>query len=430
MQSAIILVVFFLTYFGMALGTLPWLRLDRPGIGLAGVILLLATEAVTMDDVASSIDFQTLVLLFALMVISAQFAASGFHDLCAARLAQASTRPAVLLGLTVAVCGGLSSVLADDIVIFALVPLLIADLEQRGLDPRPFVIAAAASANVGSSATIIGSPQNILLGEFGGLDFLTFLGVCGLPALVGLGIVWAVTWFVWRDCLDIPYTGARAEVPQHTHDAWQTMKGVAAVAVLIGCFVFTPRRVVWALVIAGFLLLGRRFSSRALIAAVDWPALVLIACLLAIVGALDRTGMPGHYLTILEEAGLMPDNLVVLTPLTLVLGNVFGGLPSIVLLTQFWPNPPAGALYGFALLSSLAGNLVLTGSLTTMIAVSRAAAHGVRIGFGAYAKVGVPVTLLSMAVAVLWLAAWHWLPWLPSGGLSAMMPVPEPSPAP
>jgi len=414
MQTAIILLVFILTYLGMAAGTLPGLRIDRAGVGLVGVVLLLAFEAVTMDDVASSIDFQTLVLLFALMVISAQFAVSGFHDLCALRLAQASPKPSVLLGLTVVVCGLLSSVLADDVVIFALVPLLIADLEQRGLDPRPFVIAAAASANVGSAATIIGSPQNILLGEFGGLDFLTFLGVCLVPALLGLGIVWAVIWLVWRKRLLLPFTGERAEVPAHPLDVLQTLKGLAAVAALIGCFAFSPRRVVWALVIAGVLLLGRKFSSRALIAAVDWPALLLVACLMVVMGALGRTGIPGHYLSMAEDARLLPDNLAVLTPLTLLLGNAFGGLPSIVFLTQIWPSPPTGALYGLSLLSSLAGNFLLTGSLTTIIAVERARALGVRIGFCDYAKVGVPVTLLSMAVAVIWLAAWNWLPWLPS----------------
>src|SRR5260221_11004013 len=80
MQAAIIIIVFVLTYIGMAAGRLPWLQVDRTGIALLGVILLLATEALTLDDVGGNIDMPTLVLLFALMIISAQFAAAGFFD--------------------------------------------------------------------------------------------------------------------------------------------------------------------------------------------------------------------------------------------------------------------------------------------------------------------------------------------------------------
>src|ERR1700676_2458056 len=144
MQAAIIILVFVLTYIGMAAGRLPWLQVDRTGIALLGVILLLATEALTLDDVGANIDMPTLVLLFSLMIISAQFAAAGFYDKCARWITEAPGPPALIL---------------------ALVPLLIAGVEARGLDPRPFVIALAAATNAGSAATFIGNPQNILIGE-------------------------------------------------------------------------------------------------------------------------------------------------------------------------------------------------------------------------------------------------------------------------
>jgi len=89
MQAAIIVLVFFLTYVGMAAGRLPWLQVDRTGIALLGVILLLATEALTLDDVGANIDMPTLVLLFSLMIISAQFAAAGFYDKCARWITEA-----------------------------------------------------------------------------------------------------------------------------------------------------------------------------------------------------------------------------------------------------------------------------------------------------------------------------------------------------
>src|ERR671929_2199444 len=113
MHAAIIIVVFVLTYVGMAAGRLPWLRVDRTGIALLGLILLLVTESVTLDDVGASIDMPTLVLLFALMIISAQFAESGFYDRVARWITEPLHSPVVLLALTVVIGGTLSAVLAN-----------------------------------------------------------------------------------------------------------------------------------------------------------------------------------------------------------------------------------------------------------------------------------------------------------------------------
>src|SRR5246127_3283690 len=236
MQAAIICLVFVLTYVGMAAGRLPWLQVDRTGIALLGVILLLATEGLTLDDVGANIDMPTLVLLFALMIISAQFAAAGFYDKCARWITEAPGRPTVLLALTVAVCGGLSALLANDIVIFALVPLLIVGVRARGLDPRPFVIALAAATNAGSAATIIGNPQNILIGEIGNLGFLTFLAACGPPAVVSLVLVFAVTWLLGHRRMLPPEGTSHLEpviVPKHPFDRFQMLKGVVAILALI-----------------------------------------------------------------------------------------------------------------------------------------------------------------------------------------------------
>ena len=417
MQPFIVVLIFLLTYVGMAAGRLPWLRVDRTGIALLGVVLLLASQAVTLDDLGGNIDMPTLVLLFALMIISAQFVEAGFYELCARKITEAAGGPALLLALTVAICGGLAAVFANDIVIFALVPLLIAGVRARGLDPRPFLIAMAAAMNAGSAATIIGNPQNILIGEIGTLDFVTFLVACGIPALVGLGLVLAVVWLTWRGRMQatVPVVAETAPPPpRHPSDRNQTIKGAVATLALIVIFTVPIQREIWALVLAAVLLLTRKFTSRTMIAVVDWPLLLLFACLFGITGALADTGIPYFAIAHLQQWGLLPDSLLVLTPLTLLMSNTIGNAPAVVLLLQIWPNPPAGALYGLALLSSLAGNLLLVGSLANIMVVERAAAYGVRLSFAEHARVGVPVTILSMAFAVAWLAWWGWLPLVPA----------------
>ncbi len=418
MQNAIVVLFFVLTYLGMAAGRLPWLQVDRTGIALIGVILLLVTEASNMDSLIGSIDPDTLLLLFALMIISAQFGASGFIDLCVQRVMTVRGGPTVLLALTVAVTGGLSAVLANDILLFGMTPLLIAGARRRGLDPRPFALALAAAATAGSAATMIGNPQNIAIGQMGSLSFWTFLGACGVPAIIALVAVFAVIWFQWRTRMtnietlpsDLP------EVPIHPHDRIQSLKGVAAVVALLICFMTPVRPENGGLLIAALLLASRKVTSRAMIAAVDWPLLLLFGCLFAVTGALRDTGIPYQFIASLRTHGLMPDNLALLTPLTLLMSNTIGNVPSVILILQTWSDVAPEVLYGLALLSTLAGNFLLVGSLANLIVVERAANFGVRITFAEHARSGIPITLISMAFALGWLAYWGWLPLLPGSG--------------
>src|SRR6266581_2297534 len=105
MHAAIILLVLILTYIGMAAGRVAWLQVDRTGIALLAVIALLAAGQVNLDDFSSAVDMPTLALLFAMMIISAQLAESGFIDVCARTIIGKGTGATTLLALTVAIGG-------------------------------------------------------------------------------------------------------------------------------------------------------------------------------------------------------------------------------------------------------------------------------------------------------------------------------------
>jgi Na+/H+ antiporter NhaD/arsenite permease-like protein len=419
MQALLIILVFLCTYAGMAAGRLPHLQIDRTGIALLGLIVLLASETVTLDELGATIDVPTLVLLFALMIISAQFVSAGLFELCADWILYKSDSPTVLLALTVAVGGGLSALLANEIVVLTLAPLLIVGVQARALDPRPFLIALAGAANAGSAATLIGSPPNILIGQLGELSFRLYLEAGIVPAILGLGSVFAVTWFLWRNHMEAPIPAAGVpDVPRHPHDRHQTVKGLAGMAVLLLLFATPLPREIGGLLIAAALLTNRRFTNRIMIAAVDWSLLLLFVCLFSITGALAGTGIPWQLISWLQAHGMAPDNLVVLTPLTLLMSNTIGNTPWIIFLLQIWPNPPHGPLYALAVLSSLAANLTLVGSLASVIAMERAEALGVRLSFADYARAGVPFTLISLGFAMCWLAWTGWLPWFPGDQLA------------
>jgi Na+/H+ antiporter NhaD/arsenite permease-like protein len=418
MHTAIVLLVLILTYIGMAAGRIAWLRVDRTGIALLAVIALLASGEMTLDDFGSAVDLPTIAFLFAMMIISAQFAESGFIDLCARTITDSRRGTAALLALTVAIGGGLSAVLATDILIVTITPLLIAGAQGRGFDPRPFVIALAAATNAGSAATLIGNPQNILIGSLGRLDFWVFLAICAVPALFSLVVIFAVVWLQWHARITRTMLAATLDPPQvtfHPLDRNQTIKGAVALLALLVLFATPLPRETGALIIAALLLANRKITSRTMIAAVDWPLLLLVSCLFAITGTLNHAGIAGPLLEFLTDHGLLPESLTSLTPFSVVMSNAIGGVPTAMLLLQLWQTPPPGVLYALALLSSLAANLLLTGSLTNVLIAERAERMGAGLTFVEYARAGVPIAILSLGFAVFWLALTRTLPLLPQG---------------
>lgn len=403
-----ILAVFLFTYVGMALGRVPGLKLDRTGIALLGVVALLAFGAVDLERAGTAINMPTLLLLFALMIVSSQFQEAGFYSAVAARVAAAGGSSHRLLLITVVVAGALSAVLANDIVVFAMTPIIAEGVRRRGLDPRPFLLGMAGGANAGSAMTIIGNPQNILIGQVGGLDFWRFLLACGVPGLLSLGIVFAVVRWVWRK--ELAHSPAeQPDIPLPQADPWQTGKGVAAILFLMALFATDLPREIGALIIAAFLLMSRRLASRDMIGAVDWHLLVLFACLFIVTDAFSGTGFAGLGAEMLAESGFMPHRLGVMGPLMLAASNTIGNVPATMLILSVWPIAEEGPLYGLALLSTLAGNLLLVGSLANIIVAERAARAGERVSFLDFAKAGIPMTLATMALAIVWLWLGGWM---------------------
>ncbi len=406
--TSLALAVFIFTYIGMALGRVPGLALDRTGIAVMAVAFLLASGVMSFGAAGTAIDAPTVVLMFALMILSAQFSAAGVYDASAGGIAAAELHPKYLLALVVAVAGGLSALLVNDIVVFAMAPILCLGLRARGLDPKPYLMALAGAGNAGSAATLIGNPQNILIGQAGHLGFWPFLAVCGPPAAAALLCVYGAVWVMWRKELAQP---ALPPHPQaHRLNRPQAIKGLIATAMLLGLFATPLPREIMALAVAAALMVSRKVHSRAMIAAVDWQLLLLIACLFVVTGSFAATGIAADILQSANAFGISPDSLAAMLPGALLVSNTIGNVPATILILSLWPSLPAGALYGLALLTTLAGNLLLTGSLCNLIVAERAAATGVRLTFADFARAGVPMALTSMALAAIWLWAGGWLP--------------------
>jgi len=396
-----VLRVFTLVYLGMFLGGLPGLALDRTGVALLGAIALIAAGRVVPAKAMAAIDVPTMGLLFGLMVLSAQFRLSGFYGWVTRRVAEARLSPPRLLLLLVLVAGGLSALLANDIICLAMAPVLAEACQRRRLDPVPFLLGLACASNVGSAATLIGNPQNMLVGQRLGLSFGGYLAQALVPSFLGLLATGAILAFVYRGKWERGGTVAAVDAPPL--DLWQTAKGLLVLVALVVAFLAAPwPREVVALAAAGVVLLSRRMASRRILGLVDGHLILLFVALFVVNHAVEATGLAAKALERLEGAGIDLRQPAWLFGVTVVLSNLVSNVPAVMLLLPAARHEDAGTI--LALASTFAGNLLLVGSIANLIVAEQAARLGIRITWRQHARVGVPVTLVTLALAALWVA--------------------------
>jgi Na+/H+ antiporter NhaD/arsenite permease-like protein len=393
----------------MIAGRLPWLALDRTGIAVLGAIAALIVTGDTPTEAARAIDFSTLGLLLGLMIISAQLRLGGAYTWLAGKLSAARMGPSALLLAVVLMSGGLSAVLANDIIALALAPPLIDIARQRRLSPIPYLLGLAAGANAGSAATLIGNPQNILIGQSLDLSFARYLFLDALlPSAAALLISWGILHIAYRkrwsaNVNDNATTSALATpATPPAFNRYETAKGaLAAVAVSVIFIGGWWDRDVVALAAAGALLTSRKLASRRFLALVDWQLLALFSGLFVVNDALEQTGAFRDAAESLSSAGIDIANPAWLFGASTVLSNLVSNVPATLLLLPYASHATAGPV--LALSSTLAGNFIIVASIANIIVVEQAQRLGVRIDWRTHARTGIPITLLSLAVAGLWM---------------------------
>lgn len=401
-MDSVVVVVFAFVYLGMILGEIPGLALERTGVALLGAIVLLAAGRVTAEAAWAAVDVPTIGLLFGLMVVSAQFRLGGFYAKVTRQIAAADLGPAALLAALIAIAGALSALLANDVVCLAVAPVLIEGCDRRGLNPLPFLLALACASNAGSAATLIGNPQNMLIGQSLDLSFGRYLLDAGVPAVLSLAAVWAIICRQFRGRWHMPGAGIEAVAPPFNR--WQTAKGFFVLTLLVVVFLWSdiPREVA-ALSAAGLLLMSRRMASRDILGLVDWQLLVLFMGLFVVNHGLAASGALGEIFGAVRAAGADLSHPGWLFAVTVLLSNLVSNVPAVMLLLPVATHPLAGPV--LALASTLAGNLFIVGSIANIIVVDQSARLGVRISWRDHARVGVPVTLATLGIA----AAWLWM---------------------
>jgi len=403
-KELLAVLIFCLTYLLISGRQLKILPLNRPAAALLGTVLMVAFGVLTPEQAYSAVDYDTLVLLLGMMLISAYLFLAGFFDWAADWILRHAKTPQALLWHLIFASGILSALLVNDVVCLMLTPLVVAVMVRGRLPVAPYLLALAMSSNLGSVATLVGNPQNMIIGHLSKMHFLRFSASLVPVALAGLVVQYAILRVGFRKVLAQVVIHRPSTPPPPPLDRRLLSLTLVVLALVFVGFV-AGLNLSWTALAGGALVmvLAKRDTHQVL-KLVDWNLLVFFAALFIVVEGLSKTGLPDQtYRHVQPLLGSSTASQAWNFAWFAELGsNVFSNVP-FVLVAGKWVNnfaQPELMWKVMALSTTFAGNLTIVGSVANIIVVESARGH-VELGFWDYARYGIPVTILTTFIGML-----------------------------
>jgi Na+/H+ antiporter NhaD/arsenite permease-like protein len=402
MQAATAVIVA-VTLVGVAIGRWPWLRMNRATIALVGATLLIAIGVIPLEEAFRAVDWNTIVLLFAMMVLNVNLRIAGFFHLVITRLVRIARTPRRLLGLVIAVSGVLSAIFLNDTIALMMTPLVVELALTLRRNPLPYLIGLVTAANVGSVAAITGNPQNMLVGISSGISFVDFTSALAPVAITGLVVIWLVMIVVYRREFAPATLDTEIALPGE-EDRRLLRKAMFATFLMLVALVAGAPIPLAALAAAALLLMSRRREPERVFEEIDWGLLVFFASLFVVTGAIETSGLGRELFAWLRPWA--DGGPATLTGVALVLSNVVSNVPAVMLFRPIVPtlSEPQTAWLTLAMATTLAGNLTLLGSVANLIVAEIAKRRGVHLSFMEYLKAGTPIAIITLLIGVAWLS--------------------------
>jgi Na+/H+ antiporter NhaD/arsenite permease-like protein len=405
--------ILILTYIGVIFTRLPHVNIDRPAAALTGALLMVLFKVVTFQQALQAIDFHTMALLFGMMLLITALQQADFFTLIAARSVSIATKPWQLLAMVVITTAVCSALLVNDVVVLLFTPVIIQACRTLKINPVPYLIAEAMAANIGSVATIVGNPQNMLIGVTSGISFIHFLLYLLPVAIVSILILLVVIYLFYRYSI-------RQELQREElhHQSLAILTGLPSPAarnrlltwtipilVLTILFLFLTNFIglsIPMIAMAGgvaAVLFSRTKPSR-LIQNVDWSLLVFFGGLFVVIGGATHAGVLNVFI---EHLQIQPDitGIVSMHVFSTLISQVVSNVPLTMLVIPLINQVPGDVLWiSLASGSTIGGNATIIGAVANIIVVEQAYRQGVKIGWWEFTRIGLVVTVLTIAASI------------------------------
>ncbi len=395
-------IIILLSLFGIAIGSFPKFRMNRATISLVGASALIIINEMNLKKAVSFIDIDTIILIFAMMIININLRLAGFFNIIANKVIAYSKTPRQLLIILTFSSGILSSLFLNDTIVIMFTPMIIEIVIHFKRNPIPYLIALATSANIGSAATIVGNPQNMIIGIQSGISFSEFMFYMFPISLVCLFHVVIVISIIYKK----EFTNQKFEENLDKETKIYRplfIKSTAVLTLMLIAFLIGSPVAITALAASAILLITRRIKPERVFLEVDFSLLIFFACLFII------SHQTNYLLTSsvkISDLQFFSENRIInISIVASVLSNIISNVPAVLMLSPIIKEMinPEKIWLTLALSSTFAGNLTLLGSVANLIVVEMARKRGVNIKFTEYLKSGVIITIISLVFGVTWL---------------------------
>lgn len=391
MEKFLAFLIIGITYVGLALGHLPYFRMNRAGLTMVSVSLLLLLGVIDFEEAWQAIDGKTLVFLFGIMILNAHLGYAGFFSLVIQKAIKVAKSPFGLLVVVTLFSGLLSALFLNDTMALMLTPIVYGMTRSLGLDPKPYLLSLMLAVNTGSMITPTGNPQNMVIASLSGLKFLDFIGDLLVPALLSLLLQILLIYLLYPQVRSLNKLQS-IEIAYRVHRGL-LVKGILVSSGLFIAFILGCPLAESSFIAGGILLLTRRLRSERYFSKIDWELLVMFAGLFILTSATKNLGIPDY----LKELTKSPHGLLLSS---VILSLAISNVPAVLILSDQLSSPQMWLLLAGG--STLAGNLTILASVANLIVTELTGKEGYKIGFFEHLRIGLPLTVLSLLVLYFW----------------------------
>lgn len=405
------------TYIGIAFTRLPGVNLDRPSAAFTGGVLMVLFGVLTFEEAVGAIDFHTIGLLLGMMIFVSALKVVGFFNFLAIKSLALATTPAHLLWLVVVATAVSSAFLVNDAVVLLFTPVIIQMCRVKGVNPVPYLIAEAMASNIGSTATIVGNPQNMLIGITSGISFGRFFLYLLPVALVSTLVLVLIMRLFYRRIFSRGFdTSFKCPTEVRTYDPAAIRRlgpilGLVMITFFLSSWLDLEMPLIALSCGASVLLIGKAKPS-AIIKEVDWVLLLFFASLFVVIEGAHREGVLDFFI---DRVNVSSDlsGIASLSIVSTVVSQLVSNVPLTMLVIPVIENTPGDTLWiALAASATLGGNLTIIGAVANIIVVEGAAREGIKVGFFEFLRVGAVVTAATVFLSILILSGEHWAGWL------------------
>ena len=398
-------------------------RFNRVAVALIGAAAMIVIGATDADAIFYShdtgIDWNVIFLLLGMMIIVGVIHKTGFFEYLAVKaIKRAKGEPKRALVSLIILTAVASAILDNVTTILLAIPMTLIVCKQLNVSPVPFILSQVFASNIGGAATLVGDPPNIIIASRANLSFNDFLIHMAPWVIVVMVVITPMLVFMFRKQL-VNTAADRAKISKldessYIKDRVLLKKSLFVLSAVMVAFVLHTalhlEPSIVALLGAGVLVAISRLKPKDYAMDVEWNTLIFFAGLFIMVGALVNTGALGKFAQYLkdqvgDQASLAAMVLLIVSAL---LSGIVDNIPYVASMSPVVTELSAGisGQYGDVLWWALAfgadfgGNATIIGASANVVAVGLAHKAGIKISFWQFAKYGIPVTFVSVAMVV------------------------------